>query len=101
MVDASLNKLISITTYNAESVGKSIELINPKNLSQMCSGYGRIVKENYRKEHTVVLYMVLFLIEIDGYPLTKVSEVATGTMSIMLRIKTGNKVVVIKRYAIS
>src|SRR5271169_694094 len=62
IVDASLNKLISITTYNAESVGKNIELINPKNLSQMCSGYGRIVKENYRKEHIVVLSMVLFLI---------------------------------------
>ena len=45
IADVSWNKLITITTYKAEWAGKRIELVNPRNTSQMCSGCGEIVKK--------------------------------------------------------
>ncbi|WP_242492548.1 transposase [Methanolobus psychrotolerans] len=40
---------ISITTYKAEWAGKRVELANPKNISQMCSGCGQIVRKDLSK----------------------------------------------------
>lgn len=45
IADVSWNKLITITTYKAEWAGKRVELVNPRNTSQMCSGCGEIVKK--------------------------------------------------------
>ena len=46
IADVSWNKLITITTYKAEWAGKCVELVNPKNTSQMCSGCGEIVTKD-------------------------------------------------------
>ena len=46
IADVSWNKLISITTYKAEWAGKGVELIDPRNTSQMCSGCGEIVRKD-------------------------------------------------------
>jgi transposase len=64
MADTSWRKLITIMIYKAEWACKRLELVNPRNTSQMCSDCGLIVKKNYRKEHIVVLYVVLFLIAV-------------------------------------
>jgi putative transposase len=45
IADVAWNKLISITTYKAEWAGKKVELVNPRNTSQMCSSCGKIVKK--------------------------------------------------------
>ena len=45
IADAAWNKLITITSYKAEWAGKRVELVNPRNTSQMCSGCGIIVKK--------------------------------------------------------
>ena len=62
--DASWRELIAVMIYKAEWACKRLELVNPRNTSQMCSDCGLIVKKNYRKEHIVVLYVVLFLIAV-------------------------------------
>ncbi len=64
MADTFWRKLITIMIYKAEWACKRLELVNPRNTFQMCSDCGRIVKKNYRKEHIVVLYVVLFLIAV-------------------------------------
>lgn len=46
IADASWNKLITATTYKAEWAGKRVELVNPNNTSQMCSGCGQIVHKD-------------------------------------------------------
>jgi putative transposase len=46
IADVSWNKLISITTYKAEWAGKHVELVNPRNTSQVCSGCGQIVRKD-------------------------------------------------------
>jgi len=46
IADVSWNKLINITTYKAEWAGKHVELVNPRNTSQMCSGCGQIVRKD-------------------------------------------------------
>lgn len=45
IADVSWSKLITITSYKAEWAGKRVELVNPCNTSQMCSGCGQIVKK--------------------------------------------------------
>lgn len=56
IADVAWNKLITITTYKAEWAGKIVELINPKNTSQMCSGCGEIVtKELSERTHSCPL----------------------------------------------
>ena len=45
ITDAAWSKLITITSYKAEWAGKRVELVNPCNTSQMCSGCGQIVKK--------------------------------------------------------
>jgi putative transposase len=62
--DASWRELIAVMIYKAEWAGKRLELVNPRNTSQMCPGCGRIVKKSYRKGHIVVLSMILFLIAV-------------------------------------
>jgi putative transposase len=53
IADVAWSKLITITTYKAEWAGKIVELINPKNTSQMCSGCGEIVtKELSERTHS-------------------------------------------------
>lgn len=44
--DASWSKFIEYTTYKAESAGKQVILVNPRNTSQICSGCGVIVKKS-------------------------------------------------------
>jgi len=46
IADASWNKLITATTYKAEWAGKRVELVNPNNTSQICSGCGQIVHKD-------------------------------------------------------
>jgi len=46
IADASWSKLITTTSYKAEWAGKRVELVNPANTSQMCSGCGQIVKKD-------------------------------------------------------
>ena len=46
IVDAAWNKLITTTSYKAEWAGKRVELVNPSNTSQMCSGCGQIVQKD-------------------------------------------------------
>jgi putative transposase len=46
IADAAWSKLITITSYKAEWAGKCVELVNPCNTSQMCSGCGQIVKKD-------------------------------------------------------
>ena len=43
--DASWSKFAEYTTYKAESAGKSVVFVNPRNTSQTCSGCGIIVKK--------------------------------------------------------
>jgi putative transposase len=43
IADVAWSKLIAITIYKAEWAGKRVELVNPRNTSQMCSGCGQIV----------------------------------------------------------
>jgi putative transposase len=43
IADAAWNKLIAATSYKAEWAGKRVELVNPSNTSQICSGCGQIV----------------------------------------------------------
>ncbi len=45
IADAAWSKLVTITSYKAEWAGKRVELVNPCNTSQMCSGCGQIVKK--------------------------------------------------------
>ncbi len=44
--DVSWNMLQSFTAYKAECAGKVVTFVNPKNTSQECSRYGKIVKKN-------------------------------------------------------
>jgi len=44
--DAAWNKLITATSYKAEWAGKRVELVNPTNTSQICSGCGQIVQRD-------------------------------------------------------
>jgi IS605 OrfB family transposase len=57
--DASWRELIAVMIYKAEWACKRLELVNPRNKSQICSGCGRIVKKNYLKGHIVVRFVVL------------------------------------------
>ncbi|AKB76247.1 Mobile element protein [Methanosarcina lacustris Z-7289] len=46
IADVAWNQLITLTTYKAEWAGKHVELVNPYNTSQMCSGCGQIVQKD-------------------------------------------------------
>lgn len=46
IADAAWNKLITTTTYKAEWAGKRVELVNPSNTSQICSGCGQVVQKD-------------------------------------------------------
>jgi putative transposase len=53
IMDASWSKLIQYTTYKAESAGRRVVLVNPKNTSKMCSTCGTIVdKDLSERTHT-------------------------------------------------
>ena len=45
IVDAGWNQLVQFTTYKAESAGKRVVLVDPRNTSQQCSNCGEIVKK--------------------------------------------------------
>ena len=45
IIDASWNQLVQFTTYKAEGAGGRVELVDPKNTSQMCSRCGVLVKK--------------------------------------------------------
>jgi len=51
IADVAWNQLITLMTYKAEWAGKRVELVNPYNTSQMCSGCGQIVQK-YLSERT-------------------------------------------------
>jgi putative transposase len=44
--DASWAKFIKYVSYKAESAGKKVIFVNPRNTSQICSGCGAIVKKS-------------------------------------------------------
>ncbi len=44
--DASWSKFIEYTSYKAESAGKQVILVNPRNTSQICSSCGNTVKKS-------------------------------------------------------
>ncbi len=44
--DASWGKFIDLTTYKAESAGREVRLVNPRNTSQKCSSCGQTVKKS-------------------------------------------------------
>ncbi|WP_406660802.1 transposase [Methanolobus sp. ZRKC3] len=44
--DVAWGQLIQMTKYKAEETGKFVELVNPYNTSQMCSGCGTLVKKS-------------------------------------------------------
>ncbi len=44
--DASWSKFIDYTTYKAESAGRKVILVNPRNTSQTCSNCGVMVKKS-------------------------------------------------------
>ena len=44
--DASWSRFIEYTSYKAESAGKEVILVNPRNTSQICSGCGNMVKKS-------------------------------------------------------
>jgi putative transposase len=44
--DASWAKFIEYVSYKAESAGKKVIFVNPRNTSQICSGCGAIVKKS-------------------------------------------------------
>jgi putative transposase len=46
IADAAWNKLITATAYKAEWAGKRVELVNPSNTSQLCSGCGQVVQKD-------------------------------------------------------
>ncbi len=46
IADAAWNKLIATTAYKAEWAGKRVELVNPSNTSQICSGCGQVVQKD-------------------------------------------------------
>ena len=46
IADAAWNKLITTTSYKAEWAGKRVELVNPSNTSQICSGCGQLVQKD-------------------------------------------------------
>ena len=46
IADAAWNKLIITTSYKAEWAGKRVELVNPSNTSQICSGCGQVVSKD-------------------------------------------------------
>ena len=43
ILDAAWNKLVTYTSYKAESAGRKVILVNPYNTSQMCSKCGTLV----------------------------------------------------------
>ncbi len=46
IADATWNKLITTTSYKAEWAGKRVELVNPSNTSQICSGCNQVVQKD-------------------------------------------------------
>jgi putative transposase len=46
IADAAWDKLITTTSYKAEWAGKRVELVNPSNTSQICSGCGQMVQKD-------------------------------------------------------
>jgi putative transposase len=44
--DASWSRFIEYVSYKAESAGKKIVFVNPRNTSQICSGCSMIVKKS-------------------------------------------------------
>jgi putative transposase len=52
IADAAWNKLVITTFYMAEWAGKRVELVNPSNTSQICSGCGQMVlKDLFERVH--------------------------------------------------
>jgi putative transposase len=45
IMDASWNKLVQYTTYKAESAGRRVVLVDPRNTSKICSNCGTIVEK--------------------------------------------------------
>ena len=45
-MDAAWSKLVTYTSYKAESAGRKVILVNPYNTSQMCSQCGKIVEKD-------------------------------------------------------
>ncbi|MEW6208970.1 MAG: transposase [Acidobacteriota bacterium] len=46
IADAAWNCLVLFTTYKAESAGRSVVQVNPRNTSQRCSGCGWVVEKD-------------------------------------------------------
>lgn len=53
IADAAWNKLITATTYKAEWADRRVELVNPKNTSQICSGCGQIVHKDLSERNHI------------------------------------------------
>ena len=46
IMDAAWSKLVTYTSYKAESAGRKVMLVNPYNTSQMCSRCGKLVEKD-------------------------------------------------------
>ncbi|HXG94929.1 MAG TPA: transposase [Blastocatellia bacterium] len=46
IADAAWGQLVEFTTYKAESAGRRVVQVNPRNTSQMCSGCGEIIPKS-------------------------------------------------------
>jgi putative transposase len=48
IADVAWNTLVQLTTYKAESAGKKVQLVNPRNTSQVCSQCGTYVPKTLK-----------------------------------------------------
>jgi putative transposase len=46
ILDAAWSKLVTYTSYKAESAGRKVVLVDPKNTSKMCSNCGMLVDKD-------------------------------------------------------
>jgi putative transposase len=61
IADAAWNQLVQYTTYKAESAGRRVALVDPRNTSQRCSKCGSIVQKNLavRVHHCPVCGLIM------------------------------------------
>lgn len=52
IVDSGWGQLVAFTSYKAESAGRIVKQVDPRNTSQLCSNCGEVVKKQLKdREH--------------------------------------------------